>query len=1195
MGIDPVTLAVTVALNAASMAFSAMRKIEGPRLTDLNVTVADYGTPLNYFYGTRRLELPCFYAEPIKEKKKKRKGKGGKYKEYTYYGTWASMVADHEVTNFDYVWFDRHLIYDRIHEKDIIRTTTGYEFGHYMRFYYGTSTQEADERMLATVEADEGVGTCPAYLDIAYIFFQDVPLEKIGNRFPQVSAQCSGKLYLEEFIPSGGAEVSLDFENGIYTVNGGSRNLADVIEEDLTWGSFSYSDHVAGTGITVNPGAFAIGESNPTFSDEIFNLLGGEFTAVIDVDMSWPTPNVLIDDVSQIWLTLWEPTFADYYEFVAQLRPIVQSVSIGYFHDPDEVFTDGTALASGTHRFAVTISPTQLAYSVDGGEAVTLTPPYTFTATRFSLLLGAGYGSAATVKKIVFYTPQSSESLYRISLVSTETPTLSHILEDVAVRAGMSSDDYDFSALDQEVTGYSWTQGPAKDIIGPLLEIHDSDVRTHGFTLQGLRRGQSLSGADIDSEWFVRSGSDDPLYTVTAIGDTDLPRRITAVFADTNGEQQPNSAVAQRTAVSVATVREMSFDLNTLALSSSDAQALVERKLRREWTGSIKAECKLTPLEILLEPGDVRNLVLDGETMRCSLRRITIGANRVLTTRWERDGATINTIIASPGAEASGRPTPEVYSPVDSQGFVLDIPLITDSHDQTTPFLYIAAGPAVNGTWPGADFWQSDSGTADSFASGWDSVASSDDATWGVAYSSLPDALSSVMDEGSVLVVDVAYGELTSITQEYLEEHADANLALIGSEIIQFRDAVLQSEGGYVITGLLRGCRGTEQHIGTHIGNEDFLLLNSVVKRHDVGAGEIADRDYYKVGTPGFNITETDAIEIVYSAASNRPYSPAHVELTRDTTTGDWNISWVRRTRIGGSTVNGQDVPLGETSESYRVKVLEGSSGGDVVRTITATTEEATYTAAQQIADWGFLRDSLFVQIMQMSPVLSLEGYVTEAYAEFAEHWWSLRTTGTGASQNITLPYSGLADASIFIFVNGIRYETDEYSIAGNVLTMTANVSGDSIEITGMIPADGASWWSATAVSTGASQGVTLPYSALTDAGVLVFVNGIRYETDEYSIAGTTLTLTTNAAGDSIEIIGTVSAGNLSWSSITATGTGASQNIALPYSGIVDSAIFVFVNGIRYETDEYSITGAMLTMTANTAGDSIEIALLTID
>ena len=55
MGIDPVSLAITVALNAAVMGMNAMRKIEGPRITDLSVSTADYGTPLNYVLGISRV------------------------------------------------------------------------------------------------------------------------------------------------------------------------------------------------------------------------------------------------------------------------------------------------------------------------------------------------------------------------------------------------------------------------------------------------------------------------------------------------------------------------------------------------------------------------------------------------------------------------------------------------------------------------------------------------------------------------------------------------------------------------------------------------------------------------------------------------------------------------------------------------------------------------------------------------------------------------------------------------------------------------------------------------------------------------------------------------------------------------------------------------------------------------------------
>lgn len=64
--------------------------------------------------------------------------------------------------------------------------------------------------------------------------------------------------------------------------------------------------------------------------------------------------------------------------------------------------------------------------------------------------------------------------------------------------------------------------------------------------------------------------------------------------------------------------------------------------------------------------------------------------------------------------------------------------------------------------------------------------------------------------------------------------------------------------------------------------------------------------------------------------------------------------------------------------------------------------------------------------------------------------------------------------------------------------------------------------WMVASVGTGALQTITLPFADLNEYGVLVFVNGLRYQTDQYSIAGTDLSLTTNAVGDSIEIIGVV-------------------------------------------------------------------------
>ena len=60
------------------------------------------------------------------------------------------------------------------------------------------------------------------------------------------------------------------------------------------------------------------------------------------------------------------------------------------------------------------------------------------------------------------------------------------------------------------------------------------------------------------------------------------------------------------------------------------------------------------------------------------------------------------------------------------------------------------------------------------------------------------------------------------------------------------------------------------------------------------------------------------------------------------------DVTWIRRTRIAGDTFNGFDVPLGEESERYHLRVLQA---GEVVRSVSVSEPAWTYTAADQTAD----------------------------------------------------------------------------------------------------------------------------------------------------------------------------------------------------------------------------------------------------
>ena len=93
------------------------------------------------------------------------------------------------------------------------------------------------------------------------------------------------------------------------------------------------------------------------------------------------------------------------------------------------------------------------------------------------------------------------------------------------------------------------------------------------------------------------------------------------------------------------------------------------------------------------------------------------------------------------------------------------------------------------------------------------------------------------------------------------------------------------------------------------------------------------------------------------------PWSPVHVVGSRNGS-GDLAITWIRRTRFGGVWTDGTDVPLNEETESYSVDILNGST---VVRTIAATSPAATYTAAQQTADFGSAQSAIAVKVYQLS------------------------------------------------------------------------------------------------------------------------------------------------------------------------------------------------------------------------------------
>jgi len=155
------------------------RRVEGPRLSDIQVQASSEGSPVTRLFGRARIAGQMIWATSFEEQvtttTSSSGGKGAgapKQKstvtEYSYFANFAIGLAEGPVTRLGRVWADGK-------ELDLSTITT--------RFYTGTEDQLPD----SLIETKEGAGNVPGFQGLAYVVFERLPLARFGNRIPQLS------------------------------------------------------------------------------------------------------------------------------------------------------------------------------------------------------------------------------------------------------------------------------------------------------------------------------------------------------------------------------------------------------------------------------------------------------------------------------------------------------------------------------------------------------------------------------------------------------------------------------------------------------------------------------------------------------------------------------------------------------------------------------------------------------------------------------------------------------------------------------------------------------------------------------------------------------------------------------------------------------------------------------------------------
>lgn len=538
--------------------------------------------------------------------------------------------------------------------------------------------------------------------------------------------------------------------------------------------------------------------------------------------------------------------------------------------------------------------------------------------------------------------------------------SLAAIVSNLCKRSGLVDADINVNSISDQVEGYVLAgQQTVREALENLQSTYFFDAVESDYVLRFASRGSPV-GINISEGDLVpqRGGDNSELFKITRTQEAELPKRVNVVYLNRLLNYQSSTQYSQRETTSS---KEMATLDLPVVLSDQLAKTIADTRLFSSWIGRTNYQFDLPGKYSRLEPADVISVTVGGVVHRMRVTSVRMQTPGVLRIQAIAEDVSTYDFYTAPGSSQ------ELLQPIpalpDTQLVLMDIPALPGDDADKAMIRMAAVGLAAG--WAGTGVYRSDDG-----GGSYGRIADlTSPAAIGTASNILASGPVCVFDVANTLTV-VLVGEASLQSVSEIAVLNGANAALIGNEIIQFRQATLIEPGKYTLSGLLRGRMGTEWAVSGHGTGERFVLLDGRIGKQVIGNSMIGLSRSYKGVTFGNTLQATPAQDFTCTGKALMAYSPVHVRGARNGG-GDLTITWVRRTRLGGAWQDGVDVPLNESSEAYEVEVLNGVN---VVRVLTASIPSASYTAAQQSADFGSTQSSVSIKIYQLSGMIG-RGY----------------------------------------------------------------------------------------------------------------------------------------------------------------------------------------------------------------------------
>lgn len=511
------------------------------------------------------------------------------------------------------------------------------------------------------------------------------------------------------------------------------------------------------------------------------------------------------------------------------------------------------------------------------------------------------------------------------------TQALASVVAEICERSGVGG--FDVSDVFGLVRGYSQADiGTARASLQPLMLAYGFEaVERDGILRFKMRNGQVA--AVLDRDLLARSGDLDGTVETTRAPEAEMAGCIRIGFIESDGSYDVRQVEAVFPDDTSLTVSQSDMPL---VLTANEARSMVERWLTEARVARDTARFSLPKSVLALGPGDV--VALDGHRYR--IDRVEQTDAQLI------DAVRVESGIYQPSDGPDERAVLRAFTaPVPVFPVFLDLPLLTGDEVPYAPHVAVTADP-----WPGSvAVW---SAAADA---GYElNRLLATPSVMGTTQTVLGAAPPGLWDRGPALRVKIVGGSLSSADD--LAVLNGANVMAIGDgtsarwEIVQFASAVLVAPSTYDIRLRLRGQQGSDgiMPLEWPIGST-VVLLDLAPQQIDLAISSRGLARYFRIGAAGRGYDDPAVVAKIeaFDGIGLRPYPVAHLATVANVG-GDLAVTWIRRTRLDGDNWQSPEVPLGENTESYVIRVVQADA---IVREETVGSPGWVYASATKASD----------------------------------------------------------------------------------------------------------------------------------------------------------------------------------------------------------------------------------------------------